>query len=116
VVVIVSVVLHGASATPLSAWYGRRVAATRQTFPEEREATASGLFEADPKNVPLVTPQQLAEMLAGPEPPVVLDARSRASFEADDSHLPGSVRILPDQIEAWMAHAPKDRLVVAYCT
>ena len=35
-VVIVSVIAHGASATPLSAWYARRMA--RQTYPEEREA------------------------------------------------------------------------------
>jgi NhaP-type Na+/H+ or K+/H+ antiporter len=115
VVVLVSVIAHGASATPLSAWYGRKVAAAQQTFPEEREATATGLFEPDPADVARITPQELAVLLSGPEPPVVLDVRSRAHYEGDDSQIPGSVRVLPDQIETWMA-APRDRLVVAYCT
>ncbi|MGH7856884.1 MAG: cation:proton antiporter, partial [Candidatus Binatia bacterium] len=44
VVVMASVVLHGTSATPLSAWYARAVA--RRTLPEERESTAAGLFDA----------------------------------------------------------------------
>jgi NhaP-type Na+/H+ or K+/H+ antiporter len=54
-VVLLSVVLHGASATPLAAWYGRRVA--RQTLAEEREATATGLFQHEAKEVPRITPR-----------------------------------------------------------
>jgi len=41
-VVLVSVTVHGATATPLSAWYGRK--ATEETLAEEREATVAGLF------------------------------------------------------------------------
>ena len=53
-----------ASATPLSNWYGRRVAQAMVTLPEERESTVVGLFQADPTAVPRITPQALAEQLA----------------------------------------------------
>ena len=53
------VVAHGASATPLSNWYGRRVMAM-VTLPEERESTVVGLFQADPTAVPRITHQALA--------------------------------------------------------
>ena len=45
IVVITSVILHGVSATPLIAAYGRAMA--KETLPEEREATATGLFGGD---------------------------------------------------------------------
>src|SRR5690606_30685278 len=44
-VVVVSVVVHGMSATPLSNWYGRKVASSQITLAEEREGTFVGLFE-----------------------------------------------------------------------
>ena len=114
VVVLLSVVLHGASATPLAAWYGRRVA--RQTLAEEREATATGLFQHEAKEVPRITPAELAVRLATPHPPIVLDVRTRSQYEQDDAQIPGSVRVAPDQVEAWAAHEARERSVVAYCT
>jgi sodium/hydrogen antiporter len=116
VVVLVSVVAHGASATPLSNWYGRRVAQATVTLPEERVGTAGGLFQASPSAVPRITPQALAEQLAGPQPPIVLDVRARAHYDQDAHQIPGSIRVLPDQIDAWTNTAPRPRLVVAYCT
>jgi NhaP-type Na+/H+ or K+/H+ antiporter len=116
VVVLVSVVTHGISATPLSNWYGRRVAHASMTLAEEREGTAVGLFQADPTAVPRITPQALAEQLAGPNPPIVLDVRARAQYDQDEHQIPGSVRVLPDQIEAWANTEPPQRAVVAYCT
>ena len=114
VVVLVSVVLHGASATPLSAWYGRRVA--RQTLAEEREATATGLFQHDANEVPRVTPADLAARMASARPPIVLDVRTRSQYEQDDAQIPGSVRVPPDRIEEWAARANRERSVIAYCT
>jgi NhaP-type Na+/H+ or K+/H+ antiporter len=114
VVVTVSVVAHGASATPLSAWYGRRVA--RRTLAEEREATATGLFEHEATEAPRLSPTELAARLEGAHPPIVLDVRSRAEYERDNGQIPGSIRVLPDQIEAWAAEAPRERSVVTYCT
>jgi NhaP-type Na+/H+ or K+/H+ antiporter len=45
VIVTVSVVLHGVSATPLTGWYARRLAS--QTLAEERVSTARDLLRAD---------------------------------------------------------------------
>jgi sodium/hydrogen antiporter len=115
-VVLISVVLHGASATPLANWYGRRVAAAKQTLAEERESTATGLFEPNASESARITPAQLAEQLAGPNPPIVLDVRSRAHYEEDDGQIPGSVRVLPDHVEEWASKGSRDRSIVAYCT
>jgi NhaP-type Na+/H+ or K+/H+ antiporter len=117
VVVIASVILHGVSATPVAAWYGRMVA--RTTLPEERESTAAGLFEGAPDagdGVPRVTPPELAALLAGESPPLVLDVRTRSQYENDHSQIPGSVRVLPDDVDRWAAAQPAPRAVVAYCT
>ena len=115
-VVVFSVVLHGASATPLASWYGRRVAQSQRTLAEEREATATGLFQQEAKDIQRISPAELAAQLAGPNPPVVLDVRSRAHFERDDGQIPGSVRVLPDHVEEWAGKALRDRSIVAYCT
>ena len=114
VVVLASVTIHGASATPLSAWYGRR--ASRGTLAEEREGTAAGLFGFQEGEVPRITAQELHGLLAGDDPPLVLDVRSRASYDADDSQIPGSVRVLPDQVIDWEPNVPPDKMVVAYCS
>ena len=90
VVVITSVVLHGASATPVAAWYARLMA--RRTLPEERESTAAGLFggkTAAGDKVPRITPAELAAALAGDDPPVVLDVRSRSQYAQDAGQIPG---------------------------
>lgn len=117
VVVLVSVVAHGASAAPLAARYGRRVAA--ETLGEERVSTASGLFVqrgADPDAVPRVSPEELARLLGGPEPPVVVDVRSRSQYERDGVRIPGSVRARPDAVAEWAAGQRRDEAYVLYCT
>ncbi|MBA2449247.1 MAG: cation:proton antiporter, partial [Chloroflexi bacterium] len=114
VVVMVSVVLHGVSATPVSAWYGRRVA--RETLAEERESTAAGLFEAAADEVPRLTPAELARSMAEPNPPIILDVRSRSSYDPSGTQIPGSLRVLPDRIAEWANEAPRGRLLVTYCT
>lgn len=116
VVVVVSVIVHGASATPLSAWYGRKVLDSVQTLQEERESTFTGLFEEDPDNITFMTPDELAAQLASDQPPLVLDVRARNHYETDEGRIAGSIRVLPDLIGDWAVNAPKDRLVVAYCS
>lgn len=115
-VVVVSVIAHGVSATPLASVYANRVAAAQQTLAEERESTFVGLFEPDANEIRRITPDELAAQLAGENPPLVLDVRSRAHYENDEGQIPGSIRVLPDQIEEWAANAQKDRPIVAYCT
>lgn len=122
VVVTVSVFAHGASATPLSALYGRAV--ERSTHAEERESTAAGLFGAAPGQTPRISVDELAESLNGPNPPVVLDVRSRSQYERDRERIPASLRVPPDEVEDWAArwladHAdgePKTRPIATYCT
>jgi sodium/hydrogen antiporter len=115
VVVSVSVVAHGASATPLAAWYGRRVAV--RTLAEEREGTAAGLFQRDHSaTVPRITPAELAQRLSSEHPPIVLDVRTRSQYAQDHDQIPGSVRVLPDHIATWAAGVDRERSVVAYCT
>ena len=114
VVVIVSVVAHGISATPLSAWYGRVVA--QETLPEERESSAAGLLRETADDVPRITPQELAQRLTSPHPPLLLDVRARAAYRAEEVQIPGSVRVLPDQILEWAAEQPRQQPIVAYCS
>ena len=114
VVVLASVLVHGATATPFSAWYGRRV--SESTLAEERESTAAGLFSRADSKVPRITIEELSGLLSGPAPPIVLDVRSRSSYDRDGSQIPGSIRVLPDQVVEWATDRSLDGMVVAYCT
>jgi NhaP-type Na+/H+ or K+/H+ antiporter len=114
VVVLVSVVAHGVTATPFSRWYARK--ASQETLAEERAATAAELFAQSPDDIRRVTPTELAERLAGPNPPVVLDVRSRSEYDRDGVRVPGSVRVLPDQVTEWAADRLRDQPYVLYCT
>ena len=114
VAVLASVTIHGATATPFSAWYGRRAA--QRTLTEEREGTVAGLFADDGVEVPRITAQDLSDRLSETNPPIVLDVRSRSSYEHDGAQIPGSIRVLPDRVIEWAADNPLDRTVVAYCS
>ncbi len=115
VVVLVSVFAHGTSATPLTAWYGRRVA--EETLDEERESTATGLFRPTVVDHDTrIDVDELAQQLASDEPPIVLDVRTRSQFERDDVQIPGSVRVYPDEVVEWATDTSPEALVVLYCT
>ena len=113
-VVIASVIIHGASATPVSMWYERKV--DRETLVEERESTAAGLFGSDGPETRRIGPGELSRMLEGDVPPIILDVRSRSSYDRDGAQIPDSVRVLPDQVLRWASENTVDRPVVAYCT
>jgi hypothetical protein len=110
--VILSVVVHGVSAGPLTSWYARSVA--RETLPEEREGSPSGLFAWSQDEVPRVTVEELAEALRSSDPPLVLDVRARSADEGP--RIPGDVRVLPDRVHEWAAHQQPGRPLVTYCT
>ena len=122
IVVTASVLVHGASAVPLSVWYGRRT--LRIAYAEERESTAAGLFGHTEGEVPRVTPQELNSLMASletndvepPTVPTVLDVRTRSSYEHDGFHIPGDTRLLPDDVVEWGANYAGKGLVVVYCT
>ncbi|MGH7949849.1 MAG: cation:proton antiporter, partial [Candidatus Binataceae bacterium] len=111
-VVTVSVIVHGISVTPLSTWYAKRV--LRETLPEEREPTAAGLFGEDAE-VPKISIDELAQLLAGDTPPIVLDVRSRSDLNKEPARIPASVRVQPDEIKAWAEREHPARPVVTYC-
>ncbi len=114
VVVLMSTAVHGATAVPVSAWYGRKAAAA--TLEEERESDAAGLFIHPDEGATRITPAQLHDMLQSEVPPIVLDVRSRSSYDFDRAELPGSLRVLPDDVVEWAGAQPPGRLVVSYCT
>jgi len=112
--VLGSVAIHGASASTISAWYTKD--ARKETLVEERESTAAGLFAHDEDDIPRVTPEELVELMRGPTPSIVLDVRSRSSYDADGAQIPHSMRVLPDYVTEWAASEPIGRLEVAYYT
>jgi NhaP-type Na+/H+ or K+/H+ antiporter len=114
VVVLVSVVAHGVTATPFSSWYARK--ASQQTLVEERAGTAAELFTQTPDDIPRITPTQLFDRLRGPHPPLILDLRSRSEYDRDGVRIPGSIRVLPDQVTEWAADRLRDQPYVLYCT
>lgn len=113
-VVVASVALHGATATPLAAWYERTL--ERHSAGEERESSATGLFTGTADEIPRITPEALAARLATPEPPRVLDVRTRSQHALDPRRIPGSVRVEPDRIADWAEGRPREGPVVLYCT
>ena len=114
VVVIVSVLVHGATATPFASWYARKVG--EQTLVEERAGSASELFTINVDDIPRVSPDELAERLAGPDPPLVIDVRTRSSYARDPVRIPGSIRVLPDEVTEWAADRQRDQALALYCT
>jgi len=60
-----------------------------------------------------VSPQQLQELLAGKNPPLLLDVRDQ--WEYDVAHLEGA-RLLPlDDLQIHAFDLPRDREIVVYC-
>jgi NhaP-type Na+/H+ or K+/H+ antiporter len=118
VVVLVSVALHGATATPLANWYARRV--EDATLPEERESTVAGVLggglRAGPEDAPRITAAELKELLGRPDPPRVVDVRSRSGFARDPFRIPGAIHVRPDEVADWGREQDRDRLIALYCT
>lgn len=112
-VVLVSALLHGTSATPLVSWYARKIAA--ETLDEERESTAIALFDRTPVQIQRLDVEEVRRRIAAPDPPVIIDVRSRSSFAADPHLLPGTERVEPDRIREWAQARSRDREVIAFC-
>ena len=116
VVVLASIVLHGTSATPLSAWYSRR--ARQAALPEETLADAGLLLHAGGHpagEVARMLPRDLKRRLDAGEPTTVLDVRRLAAFGTDGRRIPGAIRMTVDEIPARLGEIPKGPPVVLYC-
>jgi rhodanese-related sulfurtransferase len=59
---------------------------------------------------------ELARRLEGPDPPVVVDVRTRSQFEREPAGVPGAIRVAPDEVELWARTANPDRDYLLYCT
>ena len=102
------------TATPVGAWYGR--IAARETLAEERETTVAGLFGNHEGEVPMVEPKELVRWLIEPDPPLIIDVRTRASYDREQTRIPDSVRVLPDGVVEYVDQHPPGRDVIAYCS
>ena len=115
VVVIASTFVHGVSATPLSAWYGRQV--DKQTHPEERESRMDELLGSHvTRDVPTITAEELLDRLDQDPPPTVLDVRSRSAWSSDPFQIPGAERVRSDAVGRWADEHEPPGLVVTYCS
>jgi NhaP-type Na+/H+ or K+/H+ antiporter len=117
VVVLFSVAVHGITATPLTAWYVRRVEA--KTLPEEQESTIAGVFRRLPVSadeVPRISARDLKAALNARERPVILDVRARNGYAKDPFKIPGAIPLPPDEVADWGREADRDRLIALYCT
>ena len=115
-VVFVSVVLHGASATPLAAWYGRT--ARREDLPEETLADAAHLLHIGPdgsSSVPRMLPAELKRRLESGPPITILDVRRSAAFGSSGRRIPGAIRMPVDTILSRLREIPPGVPVVLYC-
>ncbi|MCE7873513.1 hypothetical protein DYH09_24510 [bacterium CPR1] len=62
---------------------------------------------------PRISPQQLAERLAGPEPPFVLDVRSNEEWRS--AHLEGAGHIPLTELNHRLEEVPAEQPVVVHC-
>lgn len=60
-----------------------------------------------------VAPRELAREMQSQQPPLVLDVRTQAEFDA--GHVPGAVLIPHDQLAQRLDEVPVDRELVVYC-
>ena len=66
----------------------------------------------DPGVVRRITPEEVQRRRHAGEKPIILDARASVS----DVIIHGAVHVPNERIEAWAKDAPRDALIVAYCT
>ena len=75
-----------------------------------RGAETAGAF--DPGVARRITPAEVQRRREGGEKPIILDTRPSPS----EAIIQGAVHVPNDRIEAWAKDAPKDALIVTYCT
>lgn len=65
----------------------------------------------DDRDVSHITPQELQALLFGTRPPTILDVRTHSSYERDSAQIPGSIRVLPDQVTEWVENNHPEGLI-----
>lgn len=59
-----------------------------------------------------IAPVEVRQRVAAGERPIFIDTRGRVS----GSMIRGALHLPADRLEAWAKDAPRNRLIVAYCT
>lgn len=116
VVVLASIVLHGTTATPLAAWYGRVV--KRESLPEEILTSAGGLLSTGDEwadGIPRTTPDTLRGRMELGEPVTIVDVRRAQAFESDARRIPGAIRATLDELSEKTPSLAKGPPIVLYC-
>lgn len=113
-VVVASVVLHGVTATPVAAWYGRRAAAT--TLPEAREGEAVGVLSDRGDDAPRIDVDALVADQAGPAPWRVVDVRTPGAREAAPAAIPGSEIVAPADLRGYLDALGGPQRLAFWCT
>jgi thiosulfate sulfurtransferase len=67
--------------------------------------------------MPLISVDQLDGALRRREPFVVLDVRRAVAYAKNPVQIPGALRVLPEDVEAWARQNPQHRgtQLIAYC-
>jgi NhaP-type Na+/H+ or K+/H+ antiporter/rhodanese-related sulfurtransferase len=118
VVVAISIVVHGSSATPFLAWYGKSVRDGR--LPEETAIDAGRLLNADGErmteaSVPRMAPADLLRLIEEKTPVTIVDVRRAAHWASSGQRIPGSFRLPVDELADHFDSLPRDRPTVLYC-
>jgi hypothetical protein len=66
----------------------------------------------DPGVVRRITPEEVQHRRDAGDKPIILDARASVG----DVIVRGAVHVPSERVDAWAKDAPKDALIVAYCT
>jgi rhodanese-related sulfurtransferase len=62
-----------------------------------------------------VTASSLQEMLAGAQPPIVIDVRRQAAFASSTAMVRGALRRDPERVRDWAKSLPRATSAVVYC-
>jgi NhaP-type Na+/H+ or K+/H+ antiporter len=117
-VVVMSMIVHGASATPVLSWYGRSL--RKMDLPEETATDVATLLVVgekigNPDAVPRMPVERLKAMVDSGQPVTIVDVRRETAFESSGMRIPGSLRIPIDDLVDRLAEIPKGRPVVLTC-
>lgn len=118
VVVVLSMLVHGASATPVLSWYGRSL--RLHDAPEETAMDAAVLLHigepvSRPDAVPRMSVGTLNARLQAGSPATVVDVRRESAYDESGLMIPGSLRIPIDELIERLREIPNDRPVVLSC-
>jgi hypothetical protein len=67
------------------------------------------------EDAPRISKEEVKALLGGPDI-IILDARTRSSWDTSDKKIKGAIRVDPDDVASWAGSIPKDKKVIVYCS